>query len=128
MNLQSIIFSKYLSDGSMNLVLGDQALVNKILLFEIMLAKAQARLGIICDEVAHEIEKKLSRIDLDLSEIATGTLENRIPVVTILKLAKEQLSEDAQKYLHYGSTSQDAMDTAQMLIFRDALKIIEEKI
>jgi 3-carboxy-cis,cis-muconate cycloisomerase len=43
-------------------------------------------------------------------------------------LAKKHLSDEAQKHLHFGTTSQDVMDTAQVLIIADAINIIEEKV
>ena len=55
-------------------------------------------------------------------------MQNGIPVISLLLLAKEKLSGDTKKYLHYGATSQDAMDTAQVLIIRDALHLIEARI
>lgn len=128
MNTQSVIFSKYLSDDAMVSVVGDEALINKILLFEKSLAKAQSKLDIIPTGVAEEILDTLEKIEITSSDLDVGTLENGIPVITILELAKTRLSGEAQKYIHYGSTSQDALDTAQVLIIRDAIRIISEKI
>jgi 3-carboxy-cis,cis-muconate cycloisomerase len=126
--MHSVIFSKYLSDDSMTSVVGDEALIKKLLLFEMSLALAQAKLHIIGLEVAEEIIGKLSDIKITPYELAEGTLENGIPVLALLNLVSKELSEEAKKYLHYGSTSQDAMDTAQILIIADAIKIIEGKI
>jgi 3-carboxy-cis,cis-muconate cycloisomerase len=45
----------------------------------------------------------------------------------LLELVKEKLSAEARKYLHFGATSQDAMDTALVLTLRDGLGIINER-
>ena len=127
MNYQSKIFSQYLSDEEMTVAVGDEAFINKMLQFEIALAKSQASLNIIPKLPANEIGKTLSEIKISPAELAEGTLQNGVPVVTLLSIAKNKLSGEAQKYLHYGVTSQDVMDTAQVLIFRDVLAMIEKK-
>ena len=128
MNYQSIIFSKYLSDEMIVSVVSDDALVNKILRFEMALARAQAKLNIIPQQSADEIEKVLSILKIEPINLADGTLENGIPTVTLLSLAKDKLSKEAKSHLHFGATSQDAMDTAQVLIIRDAVDIIKGKV
>ena len=60
--------------------------------------------------------------------MAEGTLQNGIPVIPLLELVKEKLSVEARKYLHFGATSQDAMDTALVLTLRDGLGIINERL
>jgi 3-carboxy-cis,cis-muconate cycloisomerase len=128
MNYQSTIFSKYLGDEKMLRLVSDEALINKMLQFEISLAKAQASVGIIPVNAADEINNVLTRLKINPADLADGTLQNGIPVISLLSLAKEKLSGEAKKYLHYGATSQDAMDTAQVLIIRDAINLIEERI
>ena len=128
MNYRSVIFSKYSGDEQLLQVVSDEALINKIMQFEIALAKAQSGLGIISKKVADEINTKLKRVIISPADLAAGTLQNGIPVITILAIAKEKLSAEAKKYLHFGATLQDAMDTAQVLVIRDAIAVIEEKV
>ena len=128
MNHQSIIFSKYLSEETMATIVSDEAFTNKMLQFEMALAKAQASLGIIPLQSADEISNTLSKIKIAPAELAEGTLQNGVPVITFLLIIKKSLSGEFQKHLHYGATSQDVMDTAQVLIIRDAVEMIEERI
>ena len=128
MNYQSAIFSKYLSDEEMVSIVRDEALIKYMLKFEIALSKAQAKLKIIPSASASEIEKVLGKIKIAPQSLAAGTLQNGVPVITLLSLAKEKLSAEAKKYLHHGATSQDAMDTAQVLVLKDAISVIEVKI
>ncbi|HEY5369501.1 MAG TPA: lyase family protein [Hanamia sp.] len=126
MNYHSIIFSQYLGDEKLRHIVSDDALINKILQFEMALAKAQSKLGIIPKKAADEINSKLATLKINPQDLAEGTLQNGVPVISILSIAKEKLSEDVKKYLHYGATSQDAMDTAQSLIIKDAIEVIEK--
>lgn len=128
MNYQTVIFSQYLSDPEMVAIVSDEALIKKMLQFEMALAKAQSKLAIIPSEAAGEINAVLSQIKIKPSDLSAGTLQNGIPVITLLSLAGEKLSAEGKKYLHFGSTSQDVMDTAQILIIKDAITLIEEKI
>jgi 3-carboxy-cis,cis-muconate cycloisomerase len=128
MNYQSAIFSQYLGDEEMLQFVSDEALINGMLLFEMALATAQASVGIIPAEAANEINDVLDKLNINPEDLATGTLQNGVPVISLLSIAKDQLSAETKKHLHYGATSQDAMDTAQVLMIRDALHLIEERI
>lgn len=128
MNYQSIIFSRYLGDEQMLWLVCDEALINKMLLFEMALAKAQASIGVIPEDAANEINNVLVQIKIHPVNLAAGTLQNGVPVISLLSIAKEHLSAETKKHLHYGATSQDAMDTAQVLMIRDAVNLIEQRI
>ena len=128
MNYHSTIFSAYLGDEQMLKLVSDEAFIQKMLQFEMALAKAQASLEIIPASFAEEICNVLGRLSIKPSELAAGTLKNGVPVITLLSLIKEGLPGEAKKYLHYGATSQDVMDTAQILIIRDAIGLIEKNI
>ena len=127
MNYQSIIFSRYLGDEQMLKLVSDEALINKMLEFEMALAKAQASIGIIPPHAADEINSVLSQLKINPVDLAEGTLQNGIPVISLLSLAKEKLTADTKKHLHYGATSQDAMDTAQSLMIKDVMSVIEQR-
>ncbi len=99
-----------------------------MLQFEISLTAAQATLGLLPLKAAAEIKEILAGVRITPGELAAGTLQNGIPVVTLLELVKKNLSDDTKKNLHYGSTSQDAMDTAQVLMFKEAIDLVESRI
>ena len=128
MNYQPGIFSKYLSDAQMEVIVSEKAFVRRMLQFETSLAAAQATLGLIPTKAAAEIKEVLAGISIDPGDLAAGTLQNGIPIITMLELAKKYLSADTKKHLHYGSTSQDVIDTAQALMFHEAIDLIEPRV
>ena len=128
MNYQSAIFSKYLCDEAMLSIISDEAYIRKMLQFETALSVAQAKLDMIPAAFAEEIKNTLHQLEISPAALAGGALANGVPVITLLSIAKEKLSSEAAKYLHYGATSQDVMDTAQVLIIKDALGLIEERL
>lgn len=116
MSYQSVIYSKYLSNEKMAVIVSDEALIEKMLRFESKLSEAQQKLGIIPSAAAEEIVSVISKIKIKPEDLAAGTLQNGVPVIPLLSIVKDSLSADAKPYLHYGATSQDALDTAQVLI------------
>jgi 3-carboxy-cis,cis-muconate cycloisomerase len=128
MNYEAGIFSRYLSDPQMAVIVSDEASIKRMLQFEITLAAAQATLGLIPLKAAAEIKEVLASVLITPGDLAAGTLQNGMPVVTLLEFAKKNLSADTKKHLHYGSTSQDVMDTAQALMFKEAIDLVESKI
>ena len=124
MSHSSKIFGLYLSDEEMDSVVSDDALVKKMLQFEIELARSQAKLRMIPKPAAWEISSVLSKIKIKPRELTDSTLLHGIPVIGLLSIVKKNLSQNGAQWIHYGATSQDAMDTAQVLIIRDAIHII----
>ncbi|TAH03250.1 MAG: hypothetical protein EAZ16_08055 [Sphingobacteriales bacterium] len=127
MNHYSKIFSKYLSDDAMEAVIADEALIQHMLTFEAALANAQAQLNMIPLKAALQIEAAIRQLSLKPTALAASTLQNGIPVIALLAHIKTKLPDGAKGHLHMGATSQDVMDTAQVLIIKNALEIIETK-
>ena len=121
------MFSKYLSDDEMVKICSEEKAIEKMLQFETALAITQAKLNIIPHEAATEINHELNQIKIAPEDLAEGTLKNGVPVLSLLLIAKEKLSAASRQYLHFGATSQDVMDTAQVLIIKDAIALMEER-
>lgn len=109
-------------------VVSDEELISKILQFEIALAKAQAKKGLIPKKAAAEIALKIPKIKISTKDLIEGTYLNGIPIIPILSIIRENLTSDTKTYLHFGATSQDAMDTATVLMIRDVLLIMEKRL
>jgi 3-carboxy-cis,cis-muconate cycloisomerase len=106
---------------------GGRAWLQAMLDAEGALAVAQARAGLIAEEVAKTIISRCDAALFDPEEIghqgrAAG---NPVPpLVRSLTAAVSDVSEDAARYVHKGATSQDIMDTAAMLVAKRALDLI----
>ena len=122
----SSIFSKYLSSEKMQAVVSDEALIEKMIAFETGLARAQQKLGMIPSLSADDVIKVLNTTKVKPQDLAEGTLRNGVPVVPLLSLIKEKLKEESKAFLHYGATSQDTLDTAQILIVSDAVRLLSK--
>jgi 3-carboxy-cis,cis-muconate cycloisomerase len=123
-----MMFSKYLHDPSLAMICSDEHFIRKMLDFEIALAKVQAKLGIIPQDAAKSIEESLKTLQISPESLAEGTLQNGIPTITLIHIAKKSLPENAKDYLHWGATSQDVIDTAQVLVIKEVIEIFKKRI
>ena len=123
----SILFRDAFGTPAMRDVFSDYALIGRYAEVEIALARAEARCGVIPAEAAEEIAKRtdISALDFDLLREETDIVG--YPILPLVHQLAKQCG-DAGRYVHWGATTQDIMDTAVILQVRDGLKIIEDDI
>ena len=125
--LDSILFRDAFGTPAMREVFSDFRLISRYAEVEVALAKAEARCGVIPAEAAIEIAKRtdVSAFDFDLLRRETDIVG--YPILPLVHQMVKQCGE-AGRYVHWGATTQDIMDTAVILQVRDGLKIIEADI
>jgi 3-carboxy-cis,cis-muconate cycloisomerase len=106
-------------------VFSDQSYLRLMVDVEVALAHVLGELGIIPEDAAEGISKLSSGFDIDLDRLRRGTERSGVPVIELVNQLREQLDPPADRYLHWGVTTQDIMDTARVLQIRECLKIIE---
>ncbi len=94
-----------------------RAWLQALLDFEAALARAQARTGEITSEQADEIAALCDADRYDVAEIGAGAAEIGNPAGAVVKA----LNAHTDAPVHKDATSQDAMDTAAMLVTKRAL-------
>jgi adenylosuccinate lyase len=87
-------------------------------------ARAQAELGVIPGEAADDICKKAK---FEISEISKIEAETHHDVVAFLVNVSSYVG-DSSKYLHYGLTSSDVLDSALSLQMLEAVDVIKNRI
>jgi 3-carboxy-cis,cis-muconate cycloisomerase len=105
----------------------DRARLQGMLDFEAALARAEARVGAIPSAAAEPIASRCRAELFDLDDVAraaaaAGTLA--LPVVERLTALVARDDAAAAAYVHWGATSQDAIDTGFVLQLRRALDAI----
>ncbi len=91
---------------------------------EVALARAQAATGVIPSDAADAIAAAADVDKLDVDAIVRSTENVGYPVVPLTKqLAK--LAGEAGRYVHWGATTQDIVDTATVLQLSEALTLLE---
>jgi 3-carboxy-cis,cis-muconate cycloisomerase len=98
--------------------LSDARLLSAMARFEGALALASVPSGLVPDAAARTIAKVAAGAEFDIEALAaaarlSGTLT--LPLVKQLTAKVAASSEEAARYVHFGATSQDAMDTGLVL-------------
>ncbi|TXI89811.1 MAG: 3-carboxy-cis,cis-muconate cycloisomerase [Cupriavidus sp.] len=109
-------------------VFSDTGTVQRMLAVEAALARAQAHAGVIPPQAARIITETcaddtvIDRDALAQAAVAAGNLA--IPFVRQLTAAVTARDAEAGRFVHWGATSQDIIDTALVLQLRDALPLL----
>jgi 3-carboxy-cis,cis-muconate cycloisomerase len=108
----------------------DAALIGGMLSFERALARAQGACGVIPASAAARIDEVGNRAKFDIDTLVSearraGTLA--IPFVRHLTAQVAQADAEASRYVHWGATSQDVLDTALVLCATEASRRLLER-
>jgi len=114
----SSLLTPLISSAAMRAVLDDRARLQRMLDFEVALARAEAAVGVIpalaSDQIANAA--KAERYDLKaLGEEAVTAGNIAIPLIKALTAEVAKADASAAGYVHWGATSQDVIDTALVL-------------
>ncbi len=91
---------------------------------EILAAEAWAELGVIPAEAARDIREKA---DFNIERVLEIEKETRHDVIAFLTNVGEYVGPSS-RYLHWGLTSSDMLDTAMAVLMKDAMDIIIEDV
>ncbi|WP_432726093.1 3-carboxy-cis,cis-muconate cycloisomerase [Variovorax sp. W6] len=122
------IFEGFLSTSETLGAFSDRAFVDAMLRFEAALARAQAAEGLIPESAANSI---VSSCKVELFDVAKIVRESgragsvAIPLVKALREAVGLFNAEAAPFVHFGSTSQDVIDSAMALVTREAVALVE---
>lgn len=113
---------------AMTRIFSERARVQALLDFEAALAAAQARVGVVPQEAVAPIAEACRAELFDFERLAEGAARSgnlAIPLVQALTERVLRADPAAARFVHFGATSQDALDTALVLQLRAALDDFE---
>ncbi|OUL99063.1 3-carboxy-cis,cis-muconate cycloisomerase [Variovorax sp. JS1663] len=121
------IFEGFLSTSETLAAFSDHNFVAAMLRFEAALAGAQAAEGLIPESAARSIVGSCKVELFDVAKIVrdsgrAGSVA--IPLVKSLKESVGLFNADAVPFVHFGSTSQDVIDSAMSLVTREAVALV----
>lgn len=119
----SVLFRDMFGTAEMRAVFTDEALVGRYIEAEVALARAQARLGVVPKDAAQVIEAAAKSIEIDFDKLRHETEIVGYPILPLVHQLAAAAGE-AGGFVHWGATTQDIMDTANVLQIRAALKIV----
>ena len=111
-------------------VVGDEAVLDALVAAELGLVRAWAAIGALPAEQAELIAAawgedaapgRVTRHGLDAAALAEAAVAGGNPVIPLVSLLKQKLPASQRIWTHRGATSQDILDSALMLLARDAV-------
>jgi 3-carboxy-cis,cis-muconate cycloisomerase len=120
----SPLLAPMLSSAAMRAICDDVACLQNMLDFEAALARAEAAVGVIPASATGPIASACNAQAFDLAALAEAATKSgnlAIPLVKALTSAVAKADAEAARYVHWGATSQDVIDTAAMLTLRAAI-------
>ncbi|SDS36991.1 3-carboxy-cis,cis-muconate cycloisomerase [Pseudomonas oryzae] len=125
------LFDAYFTSAPMRAVFCDQGRLQGMLDFEAALARAEAAVGLIPAAAVAPIAGACRAELYDVPALATAIAtagNSAIPLVKALGRQIAAVDAEAERYVHLGATSQDAMDSGLVLQLRAALAIFESEL
>src|SRR5262245_53177965 len=100
--------------------------IRSLLLFEAALARALAACGVIPNDAARSIVDACRVDRFDVAAIYRDSATAGTLAVPLVRALTAGTAATGSSYVHWGATSQDAIDSALMLQIREALDLLLE--
>jgi 3-carboxy-cis,cis-muconate cycloisomerase len=105
----------------------DESLLQAMLDFEAALARAESQSGVIPTEAADAIAAAAKAGTFDLAAVADAALRAGTPAIPLVKVLTDRVRQtdaEAARFVHWGATSQDVVDSAMSLLLNRAEPIL----
>ncbi len=124
------LYGELFADAGMAALFQDRAALQGMLDFEAALARAQAAAGLLTEAVAEAIAAECRAEVYDIAAIgkaATLAGNPAIPLVKALTARVAASDAEAAKWVHYGATSQDVIDSGHAQQYRAARNLLLDR-
>jgi 3-carboxy-cis,cis-muconate cycloisomerase len=120
------LFDGTFARGGAAPAVSDAAWFRALLEAEAGLARAAARLGLVPTTAADAVTAASADPSrLDLASVVAKAADAGNPVPPLVRALQDAVGPDAARAVHVGATSQDVLDTALMLLARNAIGAID---
>ncbi len=126
--LDSNIFGNLFGAPDLKRIFSDAERFQRMLDVEAALARVQGRLDIIPAAAAQSISANAKVSILDMAKMRHATERAGFPVIPLVAALSEACGKADGRYVHWGATTQDIVDTGLVLQMRDGLTIIEREL
>lgn len=126
--IDSVVFGDSVGTAEMRQVFSERSTFQRWLDVEVALAKAQASLGMIPREAAEIFASKADAELIDLEAVKAHGKKTGHSLLGVLGEFRRVIAHDHARYLHFGATTQDIIDTGLMLMVKDAYAWVENRL
>ncbi|MEO8938691.1 MAG: adenylosuccinate lyase family protein [Burkholderiaceae bacterium] len=123
----SLLLRDMFGTAAMRALFDERAFIARCVDVETALARAEARHGLIPVDAANRITDAADPSAFDFDALQAETEIVGYPILAMVRQLSAQCG-DAGRYVHWGATTQDIMDSATMLQCRDAVALIEAQL
>ncbi|MFG3340774.1 lyase family protein [Glycomyces sp. NPDC048151] len=123
----SELFGAVFSRGAAAEAVSDAAWLRAMLQVEKSIAEVAAEAGAVSAEAAEAVAEAAVPERFDLAEVAASAARIGNPVAGVVDRLKAIVPPEHHNAVHFGATSQDVLDTAMMLVARDAMAAIDKE-
>jgi adenylosuccinate lyase len=106
-------------------IFSEEQMIDRWLKIEAALAEAEAEMGIIPGWAAKEISAKASVEKIDLNLAKAEQQKTRHSLVPVIRAFAKVCGEKAGEYVHFGPTTQDIVDTGNVLALREVMDAVK---
>ncbi|HSM19958.1 MAG TPA: lyase family protein, partial [Hyphomicrobiales bacterium] len=121
----SALFGPLFARPELSAIFSDKARLAAMLRFEAALARAEAACGVIPAEAAEKIAAACRPETFDLEALGATAAKAGNPVIPMVKALTAEAGGEAGRYVHWGATTQDVMDTGLVLQLCDVLDLTQ---
>ena len=121
-------FADLLGDEEISPLFSAEAELRAMLDFEATLAEVQAEQGLISADAATAIAEGGERFDPDMDALAAGVANDGVVVPAFVKALRAAVGDPHGKSAHFGTTSQDVIDTALILRLAEVVDILAHRL
>ncbi len=111
------------STDEMKMVFDERSRIERWLKIESVLAEVQAENGVIPQEAAEVIAKNAHIESIDIEAIHAEYESNRNSLLPVLMGLRRACGTKHGEYVHYGATTQDIVDTGQVMEIKQSMRI-----
>lgn len=120
--------SGLLGDAETSALFSAEADIDCMIAFETALAEAQAAKGIIPADAAKTILHRLPDIEFDMDALRAATARDGVVVPDLVRQMRAAVGAPHGAFVHFGATSQDAVDTSLALRLKRLLAIFGDRL
>lgn len=117
-------FAPIFVPAALRAAVSDEAWLGAMLDAERALANAESLVGVVPAEAAAAIAEQCDPDRFDLAAILEQGRAVGNPVEPLVRALRERVGGDAARFVHFGATSQDVLDTAAMLVATRACALV----
>lgn len=122
------LLSQLAGDPAAEALFTDLAERQAVLRFESALASAQAELEMIPQEAADRIVEICAGFEADTQALTNAMARDGVTIPGLIKQLRAAIGDLHNGHLHFGTTSQDAIDTALTLRLAEFIKLIRSRL